>query len=111
MFVPAKPSIFSIPVERANIADERREAGYPAKQQMVGPATVGMESKPSLGDSAHQQLVPGAQFVKLGGEFALWYQLKEEFDFIFVRRRDDRIGPFEAFGRTFDSERGVLPGG
>ena len=96
-------------VKRADVADEGRNSGYGCNQEVIGAAALGIQGEATLGNFPHEQFVPDLQLVKFGSQFALGHQLKKEFQFAFVGRRDYRVRPFRPLVRTIYAERRILP--
>ena len=104
-----KFSFLPIFVQGANVADERRDASNRAHQQMVSASAAGLQCKPSFGNLSHLNFVAHLQFVDERGQFTLGDELKEEFNFTFVRGGNNRIGPLVAFFCVLHSQGRILP--
>src|SRR5580704_16380432 len=76
---------------------------------MIGAATPQIESEAPLGDFAAEQVVANLQMVQLRSEFALRHELDEKLEALFVRRRNNGVGAFNAFAFVVNAQSSVLP--
>ena len=75
---------------------------------MMLPAALRIEREFAFWYSPHQQFVARLQFVKARRQCSLRHQLKEEFNFIFKRRRGNRIRTLRPLAIVLHTERGIL---
>ena len=62
--LPGKLALFPIFVQGAHVANERRNTGNRADQQVISAPALGVEREPPLGDFAHEHFIAQLQFVK-----------------------------------------------
>ncbi len=73
-------------------------------------AVIGIQGEAAFGHSAHRNLVAHLKGMKRGRQFSPGDQFKEELQFGFIGRRDDRVGPLDMFSWRDDAKSGVLAG-
>ena len=75
---------------------------------MIRAPALNVQRETPLRHLAHEQFITDLQLVNLWCQFALRHQLKEKFDFVFVRRRHNRVRSLQSFVNTLHAQRGVL---
>jgi hypothetical protein len=106
-----RAALLPILINRADIADVRRDTGDGGKQEMIFAAAAKIEREAAFGEAAKKQRGADMHGVEEGRKFAVGDAFDEEFQGGFIGGGADGVGALDALVTfEFDAEGGVLSG-